>query len=288
MRILLIEDNEDDVQAIKLLLRATKQGHELVRANRLVAGLMRLAEGGFEVVLLDLSLPDSQGLETCRKVRAHSPAVPIVVLTGLDDETLALEAVKEGAQDYLPKNELTATVLDRSMRYAAERQRMSAELQALTLKDSLTELYNRRGFFMLAPQQLRLAHRAKRALLLFSVDVDGLKTVNETHGRWEGDQMLVETAKMLTQCFRASDIIARLEADEFAVLAIEPGNAEPGFFVQRLREQVQARNASGKHKATLGLSIGSTAYDPNQQRSVEQLLDQAYAEMVREKRTKRA
>jgi diguanylate cyclase (GGDEF)-like protein len=288
MRILLIEDNEDDAKVIERLLRAAKKPHDLVWANRLIVGLMRLAEGGFEAVLLDLSLPDSQGLETCHKVRVHSPAVPIVILTGLEDETVALQAVQEGAQDYLPKNELTSSSLERALRYAVERHRMASELRALTLKDPLTELYNRRGFFTLAPQQLRLAHRAKRALLLFSIDVDGLKAINETHGRWEGDQMLVETAAILKQSFRASDIIARLEADEFAVVAIEPGNAVPEFFTHRLEEHVQARNASGRHKAPLSLSVGSTAYDPNQACSVEELLDQAYAQMVREKHLKRA
>jgi MinD-like ATPase involved in chromosome partitioning or flagellar assembly/CheY-like chemotaxis protein len=128
MKVLLIEDNPGDARLIREML-AQERGAtlDLERADRLSAGLERLAAGPIDVVLLDLSLPDSQGLDTFARVHAHAPEVPIMVLTGLDDEELAVKAVREGAQDYLVKGELDGSLLVRAMRYAIERHRVQAE-----------------------------------------------------------------------------------------------------------------------------------------------------------------
>jgi len=122
MRVLLIEDNEDDVHFIREMLAERKSaGIELEWADQLGRGLTRLAEDKIDVVLLDLSLPDSHGLTTFEKVQAHRPDVPIVVLTGLDDEGMAVQAVRKGAQDYLVKGRLDRDRLVRALRYALER-----------------------------------------------------------------------------------------------------------------------------------------------------------------------
>jgi DNA-binding response OmpR family regulator len=99
MRVLLVEDNDDDALLIRESLAETKI--EIHRAERLSSALERLAEGRFDAVLLDLSLPDARGLETISRLRRQAAAVPMVVLTGLDDEEVAMRAVEEGAQDYL-------------------------------------------------------------------------------------------------------------------------------------------------------------------------------------------
>ena len=92
-------------------------------------GLEKLAQDGIDIVLLDLGLPDSQGLETLNQVRAAAPDVPVVVLTGADDETLALDAAQQGAQDYLIKGEVDRRLLTRSMHYVVERQRLTRKLE---------------------------------------------------------------------------------------------------------------------------------------------------------------
>ena len=140
---LLIEDNEDDALIIQEMLSRVKgDGFDLEWANRLSTGLERLAEGGIDVVLLDLGLPDSQGLRTLSKVNAQAPEVPAVVMTGLADETLAVEAVRVGAQDYLTKGQVDGNLLARSLRHAIERHRMQAELEqrAQELQASETRL----------------------------------------------------------------------------------------------------------------------------------------------------
>lgn len=126
--VLLIEDNPGDARLIQEMLADVRGAQfELECANRLAAGLERLAKGGIDLVLLDLSLPEGGGLDTLLKVHTQAPRVPIVVLTGLDDEALAVQAVQEGAQDYLVKGQVDSNVLTRAVRYAIERHRMLLE-----------------------------------------------------------------------------------------------------------------------------------------------------------------
>jgi glutamate dehydrogenase (NAD(P)+) len=122
--ILLIEDNPIQTRLIqKLLEEATGPTFEVKTADRLQSGFERLAEGGVDLVLLDLMLPDSEGLETFVRFHAKAPEVPVIVQTGLDDLTLAAKAVESGAQDYLVKGQISGAVLIRSIRYALQRVR---------------------------------------------------------------------------------------------------------------------------------------------------------------------
>lgn len=128
MRVLLIEDNPGDARLIREFLDEAGGGAiELVHATRLSKGLERLGEGGIDAVLLDLGLPDSSGLGTFLQVRYRSQNVPIVILSGANDETMAVQAVRQGAQDYLTKGRVDGTALVHAVRYAIERQRTQAE-----------------------------------------------------------------------------------------------------------------------------------------------------------------
>lgn len=140
-KVLLIEDDPDDALLLReMLAQGGDSRFDLECTDRLQAGLERLAERGADVLLLDLSLPDSLGLDTVHKVHARASDVPIVVLTGLDDEALAIKAVREGAQDYLIKGKVDSNLLVRSIRYAIERHRLLTKLEQarqrqLELKD---------------------------------------------------------------------------------------------------------------------------------------------------------
>jgi glutamate dehydrogenase (NAD(P)+) len=125
IRILLIEDNPVHVRLIETLLNTSQRpAFELAVAGRLSEGLARLVQGGIDLILLDLTLPDSEDLETFIRVRSQSPNIPIVIVTGLDDIKLAARAVEAGAQDYLVKTHLSSGPLLRSLRYALERTRV--------------------------------------------------------------------------------------------------------------------------------------------------------------------
>ena len=128
-KILLIEDNPDDAFLIQETFADTgNTSCDWDWVERLSDGLDRLSADHFTVVLLDLSLPDSHGLETFTKAHEQAPDVPIILMTGLDDEELALQAVQKGAQDYLVKHQVDAQTLGRSLSYAVERHRLLDEV----------------------------------------------------------------------------------------------------------------------------------------------------------------
>ena len=130
IRVLLVEDNPGDARLFTELVRDTGAGQwRLVHVDRLSAALDRLSREPFDVMLLDLSLPDADGLDTLIRAHAEAPKIPIVVLTGHDDEALAVRAVRAGAQDYLVKGRMDGDVLVRSIRYASERGRTIEALE---------------------------------------------------------------------------------------------------------------------------------------------------------------
>lgn len=130
-RVLVVEDNPDDAVLVERALDATSRPYVRETATRLSAALHRLARGGVDVVLLDLGLPDVLGLDGVNRIAAQHPFVPVVVLTGLEDEDIGLKAVQGGAQDYLVKGNLDPRLLDRSLRYAIERKRAEQALARL-------------------------------------------------------------------------------------------------------------------------------------------------------------
>jgi len=131
LRVFLIEDNPGDADIIKeMLCEVDELIIQLESSDRLLKSLERLVEGNIDVILSDLSLPDSQGLDTLRRLLESVPDIPIVVMTGLDDARAGIEAVHRGAQDYLVKGQVDSNLLARSLRYAVERHRKQKKLDA--------------------------------------------------------------------------------------------------------------------------------------------------------------
>ena len=164
------------------------------------------------------------------------------------------------------------------------RVRMEEALRALALVDDLTGLYNRRGFLTLAQQQLKTANRARRSMVLLFADFNGLKQINDTLGHLEGDRALIETADVLRETFRESDILARIGGDEFVVLAIETDRVGPEILVTRLQENLEAHNAGEGRRYKLSLSVGLARYDSERSCSIDELLAQADRAMYEQKR----
>ena len=289
IKVLLIEDDPQYAQRlVKLFYEAFDPSFSVELCSSLQPGLDRLAKPGIDVVVLDLVLPDSEGLDTFSKVHTQAPDVPIVVSTMIDNDAIAVEAVRKGAQDYLVKGQIDGKALSRVLRYAIERQRMQETLRGLALLDELTGLYNRRGFVSLADHHLKLARRTKRGLMLVLADLDGLKRINDTFGHPEGDTALVKAADVLRQAFRASDVIARIGGDEFAVLAIQANKDSPEILRSRITDQLGAYNAQASRGYVLALSAGTVYFDPEQPLSIDELLARADTELYAQKRGKRA
>ncbi len=167
-----------------------------------------------------------------------------------------------------------------------ERRRMEEEIREMSLRDPLTELYNRRGFITLAEQQLKAANRANRRMLLAFIDVDDLKKINDRLGHDEGDRALIDAARIIRDTFRESDIIARFGGDEFAVLAIDTDAAAPEDFSRRLQQHIDAFNEQGCRRYRLGLSRGSAVYDPGLPQSLDELKSAADAMMYAQKKSR--
>jgi two-component system cell cycle response regulator len=285
LRVLLIEDNPGDV---RLIAEALKEGQRtsfiLESAATLAAGIQRLNAGDVDILLLDLSLPDSHGLQTFRNIKALNLPVPVVVLSGDEDETVAMAAVNEGAQDFLVKQRVDGDAIGRAIRYAIERHRMLEQVRQLAILDPLTKLSNRRGFSMLCQQPLELAIRTKKPMTVLFVDIDRMKGINDAFGHTEGDRALMDAARLMLMTFRKSDVLGRLGGDEFAVLMTESTSEGPEVAVARFQENITAFNAGSRRGYTLGLSVGMALFDPESPCTLDELLARGDQAMYREKR----
>ena len=133
LQILMVEDNPGDVRLLtEMLKEARDASYKLYYAGRLSEGLEVLTREKIDLILLDLSLPDSMGFESFRTMFSHAPRMPIIIMTGTNDQQLAVQAVREGAQDYLVKNEVDGNLLFRAMRYAIERKQTEEEVKTLS------------------------------------------------------------------------------------------------------------------------------------------------------------
>jgi diguanylate cyclase (GGDEF)-like protein len=147
------------------------------------------------------------------------------------------------------------------------------KLRELAITDELTSLLNRRGFMAMATRQLLVAKRQEENIFLIFGDVDNLKWVNDNLGHQAGDQVLIETARLLRQTFRDSDIIARLGGDEFAVLLVDPTDEKT--VMSRLDANMRERNRIAGRSYNLSMSTGMVRYNPEQPQSIEELMSQA-------------
>ena len=269
VRVLLVEDNPGDRRLVAEMLRDGGDETVLTAFGRLAEAEPPVARGLADLVLLDLSLPDADGLDGLRRLRAAAPEVPVVVLSGLSDEQVALEAVQAGAQDYLMKDQVDAAGLGRAIRYAMERQRAERRLARLALRDALTGLPNRVLFADRLEQALaRLARRCARGegadghVVLMFVDLDGFKAVNDLLGHGAGDELLIRVAERLEGELRGSDTVARLGGDEFTVLCEGvPDEAAALALAARLcevvAEPVELADGLAVVSAAIGVAVAS-------------------------------
>ena len=289
-RVLLVEDNPGDARLVREALNDGLPGQftvQVAESLKLALETLRTAIDEVDVVLLDLSLPDSQGLETYRAVHAQCSACPILVLSGLNDESIALKAVNEGAQDFLRKSRVDSELLPRAIHYAIERNRLLEQVRQLAIIDELTGLMNRRGFMMLADHQRNLADRKGTSLTLLYLDVDRFKLINDQFGHEEGDRALRELAAVLLHTFRRSDVVARLGGDEFVVLMADVNSDGLRTVLDRVRKNLAALSQDARFSWRLAVSVGVVQYDAANPATLEGLLAAADQAMYREKQASR-
>jgi len=281
--VLLIEDNPGDARLIREMIAEQPDApFNVSTVERLAQGLERLSAGETGLVLLDLSLPDSLGLDTFSKVYAHSPSVPIIVLTGNDDQTVALSAVKNGAQDYLIKGRLDRELLVRSMRYSIERKRYQQQLEHQANYDALTGLPNRNLLHDRLHQSV-YGQRLPRAVAVVFIDLDHFKFVNDSLGHSIGDELLKAMAERLRLMLRDGDTVARLGGDEFVLILNDQSSEEVIYrAMQRITAELAQPIAIDGKELVVTCSAGISLY-PQDGPDVGTLLKNADAAMYRAK-----
>jgi diguanylate cyclase (GGDEF)-like protein len=219
MKVLVVEDSAGHAALVRELLEtADPGGFDVAVAVDLRTAVQRLLDEGADCVLLDLGLPDADGLEALEQVRTAAIGAPIVVLSGRDDDALALAAVEAGAQEYLVKGSVDGRALARALRHGVERSRQRRELARQALHDGLTGLPNRTLFADRLRQALSRLARTHSCLAVMFLDLDDFKAVNDTGGHAAGDALLRDVAEKLGGVLRGGDSAARIGGDEFVVL----------------------------------------------------------------------
>lgn len=262
-KVLLIEDNPGDVKLVETLLEANNNDtkhFELICAGLLSEAFPILEQGGIAAILLDLGLPDGNGLDSLTQIYAAAQTVPIVVLSAEEDELLAIKSVQLGAQDFLVKSGISDLALRRALYYAIERKTLLEQLQYLAHYDVLTGLANRKLFYDRLKQDIVSARRAKKSLALIFLDLNDFKQINDSLGHRSGDDLLKEVAKRLQNCIRVTDCAARMGGDEFTLILNDLNSAEDAALIadkilQTLAEPLTLNTQQITPHASLGIAI---------------------------------
>jgi diguanylate cyclase (GGDEF)-like protein len=219
LRVLHVEDDLVDTRLVQKVLKAIPvYSIDCDHVDSLNTAITSLTHQDYDIIILDMRLPDGYGLELVQAVKDVAPDKPIVILSGLDDMDLTLKAVQYGAQEYLVKDELNARLLMRSIRFAIDHKQRELELAHLSEYDDLTKIPNRHSLkTRLRRAVVRCRQNSTKAALMF-IDLDYFKIVNDTFGHGTGDLLLRQVAKRLHQCVRHDDTVARMSGDEFVVL----------------------------------------------------------------------
>ena len=254
-RQLLVVDDDPTVCQIMSMMLMEQLGYDVVTETdaRKVLGLLR--EGDFDIVLLDIVMPDLNGLELIDQIRQHFNVLPILVVTAYGSAEVTVDAMRRGATDFITKP-VDAPLLDLRIRsaFALEQTRRMANT------DGLTGLYNHRYMQERLEQEIERAERYERPLSVVMADLDHFKSFNDAFGHPRGDEALIEVSHTLRQVSRASDIVARYGGEEFTLILPETTAAEARVVAERARQCVAALDLGQPPqvpRVTLSLGVAS-------------------------------
>ena len=264
VRLVLVEDNPADAFLVEAMLSEELGARfELRRFERLAEFDESAAEWA-DCVLLDLSLPDAQGLAGFYEVRSRAPDTAVVVLSGSRNEKLALGAMHAGAQDYLLKGRVDPYSLGRAIAYARERKAFEIELLRRALHDPLTGLPNRRLLEERVRSVLSRAEEGGGLGAALFLDLDDFKTLNDSHGHVVGDELLRVVADRIAAQLRPEDTAARFGGDEFVVLLERSHTSEEALAVaNRLMQAIAVPVELPIGELFVRVSVGVTMLEPD-------------------------
>lgn len=266
--ILIIDDDEVDRKRARRSLAQAGWDGDIVQASSAIEARRLIAEQVFDCILLDYQLPGTDGFELLVELReVLGVKTPVVMLTGEGNEMVAVEAMKRGASDYLPKSLLAPDTLLRVITQALERSRLERELldaraqiEQQALYDSLTSLGNRRLFIRDLGRALASAQRTDFPFCLFMMDLDRFKAVNDQYGHEAGDAILAEVGRRLVATGRANDLFYRPGGDEFTGLIDAVDSKTALTIANRIRHAIAAPITWRDHQLSIGITIGIAPY----------------------------
>jgi diguanylate cyclase (GGDEF)-like protein len=224
--------------------------------------LARLQHEKYDLILLDIKMPDGNGLELLRQLQAYFDEVPVIMVTGFGTIEIAVKAMQIGATDFVTKP-VGASVLQVRVRKALE----YARTKRLASTDGLTGLCNHRVLRERLQEEVERANRYYRPLSLLMIDIDHFKQHNDTHGHLWGDTILVEVARLLKAMSRTSDIVARYGGEEFAMLLPETTQEQAVRIAHRLLNTIATHSfvenlAPGTVTVSVGVAMHQQAEAP--------------------------
>lgn len=296
VKLLLVDDDDVDREKFRRLLRKSGLHTEVEEASSGRDALDLLQRGRYDCVVVDYRLGDTTGTDLARTIRSsESGLVPIIMVTGLGDERVAVEAMREGVYDYLAKSQLNPegilSAIKGSLHWAkleAELQSAEERLRRLSLFDSLTELPNRNLFFDRLDQTLQAAERGELRMALTMMDLNLFKEVNDTLGHAAGDRLLAEIGRRLGKLARSGDTYARIGGDEFAgLLSGCDSVTSAGVVAEKIQSVLSEPMILENEVIRVSASIGVALY-PEHGRDSRTLLAHADQAMYRAKRNSRS
>ncbi|MCP3964623.1 MAG: diguanylate cyclase [bacterium] len=255
-RQLLVVDDDPTVCQIMSMMLTEQLGYDVVTETDARKVLALLREGDFDIVLLDIVMPDLDGLEVIDQIRQHFNVLPILVVTAYGSAEITVDAMRRGATDFITKP-VDAPLLDLRIRsaFALEQTRRMANT------DGLTGLYNHRYMQERLEQEIERAERYERPLSVVMADLDHFKSFNDTFGHPRGDEALIQVSHTLRQVSRASDIVARYGGEEFTLVLPETTVEEARVVAERARQCVAALDLGRPpHVPRVTLSLGVASH----------------------------
>lgn len=268
IKVLLIEDNPIDAY-ISFSALTQNKSFNVIHAENITEALKCLEKYHFDVILLDLYLADNNGSDSFFIIKEKSPDTPIILVTGSDDEELAINFIREGAQDYLIKGKYNKDSLIRSIRYSIERENLLKKISELSMIDDLTGLYNRRAFFSMSDKAFETAKNKQQVFMAFFIDIDDMKMINDNYGHQAGDDALKKIADALKNIFENSGIVGRIGGDEFAVTVITDNIDK---YLKELNDRIKEEIDEMDLPYKTSFSIGASVADYNTITTVEKLI----------------
>jgi len=289
LNVLLVEDDDEDAMIFtRYARRLTQPALNVVRAGGVAEAEVAVGRQPFDMIFCDLNFGAALGgMDFLRRLRRAGQRIPVIVVTGGGDETKAVDAMKEGAYDYIGKERLNTDLIQRTVRNTLERLALERErdavmrrLEEMTVTDALTGVANRRRLTEFLDQEAARSRRTGRPFALLMLDLDHFKNVNDSLGHQIGDQVLKTLAVTLRERLRNIDLVARFGGEEFSVVLPDTSLAGASVAGERLRQIVESLGAP-MPTVSIGLAIWSQGVE------VEALLGRADKALYRAKQSGR-